>query len=599
MVSIAFCSSSSTLLSRPKRQASTSAVRNTTFCPPRHKLFQFYQTKIPIHVNRFVVCNVISSSNDLVTSVPGSITSTNEQKSIEEPFTRDIHTESLSLLEWPELSQHILRYATSDLGRLSLTNGKPSLLYIPSTQVESEKLLAQTREVYNLEYNLNRPLPISGVSNIIEITQLAAKGKLLSGKELLSISSTLFSALAVRKHLDALPNPDSFHALISLTADMRTCAEAAKEIRSHLDDFGDVEESADPELRSIRSETREVVSDIRLALNTLMSRHADSVQERLITSRYDRFVIPVKMTRKSDFRRAIVHDTSSSGGTAFIEPASVRPLNDRVRMLTVRERARVNAILRKLCEKYIAPNVDAIVQAARILGDLDAAVARARCSRSLQAVDVVFDNEKPLRLLGARHPLLVWKEMTKERALDDKEEERENYNTETGDQIDEKIRKFKLPLEPPWKKNVVPSSYELNEHVRCVCVTGPNTGGKTLSLKTLGVCVLMAKAGLFVPSTIPKVLSNDNQLVDDEESRRARIPFFDHVLADIGDDQSLVQSLSTFSGHVQRIKRIIAASTPQSLVLLDEIGSGTVSLILSNNNLKAIAFPSQCDVYPN
>lgn len=495
----------------------------------------------------------------------------------------DIQAESLVLLEWPQISAHVLHHASTQRGRAALCPTE-SGLYIGSTRTESERLLAETRELYHLEFTRGKPLSFSGVHDVSALVRLASKGKMLTGKNLISIAQTLYSARVIRKHIDAEVSAGAeLPILQSLVSTFRTWPEKEREIMRFIDEFGDVVDSADPQLRGIRQSLRDAFADIRMKLNDIMAKHADAIQDRVITQRFDRFVIPVKMSRKADFRKGIVHDASSSGSTAFIEPASVRPINDRLRELGAKEKARVNAILRKLSLDVVGPIAEDVCNLVEVLAQIDAAVARARCSKALDAVDVAFDDSKPLRLIGARHPLLAWKAMADSSVGSDADRvDAEKVNSELADFS--KSVGF-VSQEPMWKSIVVPSSYVLEEEVRCVCVTGPNTGGKTLSLKTLGVCVLMAKAGLFVPGKTESsavALAKENELetgVNDEpraEVETARIPFFDLVLADIGDDQSLVQSLSTFSGHIRRIKRILTKSTSKSLVLLDEIGSGTV-----------------------
>lgn len=486
------------------------------------------------------------------------------------PIAPDISTESQNLLQWPQLTAHVLNHASTPQGREFLAPSGASL-HIGSTRAESELLLAETRELHHLEFQRCKPLSFAGIHDVSDLVRFAAKGGVLKGKELVRVAGTLRGARAMRRQVDVVvADGAELPILKGLVSTFRTWPEVEGEIMCCLDETGDVLESADVELRGIRLGLKEGFAEVRAMLNQIMARQADAIQDRLITQRYDRFVIPVKVSRKGEFRRGVVHDFSSTGSTAYIEPAAVRPINDRLRTLAAQEKARVNAILRRLSVEVVAPATEDICSLATVLGQIDAAAARARCSMSLDAVDVVFDDSKPLKLLGARHPLLLWKAMAEVRRAGQVEDGRREER------------------DPAWKKMVVPSSYVLGEDVRCVCVTGPNTGGKTLSLKTLGTCVLMAKAGMFVPAKRPSSVATmaresgldieRDEQQELEDMKTARIPYFDSVLADIGDDQSLVQSLSTFSGHVQRIKRILAASTSKTLVLLDEIGSGTVSL---------------------
>lgn len=533
-----------------------------------------------------------------------------------DPSDVDARSESLILLEWPQISARVARYASTDIGRQHLLGDRKALL-VPEVQEESEQLLALTRDAYDLEYRLAKPLALTGIHDIAIDTRMAAKGKVLQGRELLSIAETLAAARNVRRHIEAAAAGEldvddrdsgpfgSAHArhanmedtesedmtdrlkvFQELVSAFRTWPDVESEIRRSINDFGAVEDSCDPKLAGLRQGIKEVSSTIRSQLAQIMAANPDAIQDRIVTSRYDRFVIPVKVSHKSVFRKGTVHDVSASGSTAFIEPDSVRKLNDKMRQLAAAENARVKVVLRRLSEEFVAQIADDAEHLTEVLAVIDAATARAKASHALGGVDVVFDNSQPLRIRGARHPLLSW------HAIDEVNSERAEQKSETKkDSEDEQ--------EASWKKRVVPSSYVLEPSVKCVCVTGPNTGGKTISLKTLGVVILMAKAGLFVPSDtaddrLVQLLNSDSekkrlrrvrpgkkdtatssvkQAADSQDS--LRMPYFDNVLADIGDDQSLVQSLSTFSGHIERIKRILARTTKNSVVLFDEIGSGT------------------------
>eukprot|EP00177_Eucheuma_denticulatum_P003030 GFKZ01005451.1.p1 GENE.GFKZ01005451.1~~GFKZ01005451.1.p1 ORF type:complete len:980 (-),score=152.46 GFKZ01005451.1:2475-5414(-) len=574
-----------------RRPRPTNIDTRTTFITPfipttalvSHVSHRIASSHKLVHLPAACLPTVTSATLPSSTSVPTQPDSNSvptQPDSESDPLSRDIQTESLVLLEWPQLSSHVLRHTSTPLGR-ELLNSSQFGLPIPSSRQESERLLSQTREIHYLEVTLQKPIPFAGVDDILSLVQLASKGKLLTGKELVSIAQTLAAARAVRRHIeaaatdggtDACPSVSQLPCLKAMVAPFRTWPEKELEIMRCLDDFGDVTEAADPELREVRLQLRQSLSDVRAKMQDLMARHSDAIQERVIMQRYDRFVLAVKMSRKGEFRRGIVHDASSTGSTAYIEPASVKPLNDRMRQLAAKEKARVNAVLKRLSSVVVAPILEDVTIIGKILAEMDIAAARARTSYELGAVDVVFDDDRPLKLLGARHPLLVWKAM-----------EEEKYGTEGNSRGSIDAGDHETSQEPSWEQSVVPSSYELDENVRCICVTGPNTGGKTLTLKTLGICVLMAKAGLFVPAKAPFAVSKlpgeldptSSSYTPQDSHSKARLPYFDGVLADIGDDQSLVQSLSTFSGHVMRIKRIMAMSTPRTLVLLDEIGSGT------------------------
>lgn len=483
-----------------------------------------------------------------------------------------IVNESLNLLEWNEMTSKVLQFAETDLGRSALLDKASNQLYIPETRPESEALLNQTREMRRLEQMLAQPLEFRPASDVTYVSNLASKGRVLTAVELLSIAQTLSVGRVVRKQIVSTEE-DVFPTLHAIVSPLKTVFAAEKEILRCIDEYAEIVESADDSLSNVRGGMRAATNEARAILSSLMTRNSDAIQDRLITTRYDRFVIPVKVSHKARFRSCVVHDTSTTGQTVYIEPSSVRPINDRLKQLVSKERAIIQAILQRLSHKVVAPVADDIVAVCRAIATLDAAAARAHASDSLRAVDVVFSRGATLDLPAARHPLLMWAATSSSKFSDKSDSDGCNSD------------------EPAWKRKVVPSTYAPPEGVRCVCVTGPNTGGKTLSLKTLGICALMAKAGLFIPAEVPLSLQNlfSGEASPNADEAHVTIPYFDKVLADIGDDQSLVQSLSTFSGHVRRIKRILTESTPQTLVLLDEIGSGTVRL--SNINLSNVEKP--------
>lgn len=465
------------------------------------------------------------------------MTATSTRKdSISEPLplpNRDATNEALELLEWRELSLLVAKLTRTDGGRALIEDG----LELGYDRTRSETLLGETREMFQLTHVLARDVPLGGARQVSGYALDASKGLVLTGHSLRSIASTLEAARSTRRLFESVDGEHaSFPLLLQHARAARTWPDVEAAIVNAIDEFGDVSDAAIPALAAVRNERREIVVAIRDALRALMDRHSDAIQERAITTRYNRFVILAKIGRKAVFRGAVVHDVSATGGTAYIEPREVRALNDRLRSAEAREKKIVQQVLRDLSFDHVAPIVDDIVELCKALAAIDAAGARAQVAAELNAVDVRFadvDKEMAVRLRGVRHPLLAWS------ANDDSD----------GD-------------------SVVPSDYIIPHGVRCVCITGPNTGGKTVALKTIGLAALMAKAGLFVLASPPEP-GNGDQVV---------LPYFDKVLVDIGDDQSLVQSLSTFSGHIQRIKRILNASTPQSLVLFDEIGSGTVGL---------------------
>ena len=410
-----------------------------------------------------------------------------------------IQSETLELLEWHRLCQHLSTFAATKLGVVAARQ-----LNIPDSQAESEQLLAQTKEVYELESRLVSGLSFEGIQDIGDSLERAALQGILTGGELLAIATTLAGTRNLRRVID---NQSDLPILTELVADLRTYPELEQEIHHCIDDRGQVTDRASPKLGEIRNSLRQVRSQIMEKLQRILQVKSNAVQEQLITQRSDRFVIPVKSTHK-DAIPGIVHDTSTSGATLYVEPNSVVPQGNQLRQLVKREQVEEEAIRRALSEKVAAVQPD-LEKLLAIATTLDLACAKSRYSYWMQANPPRFvnreDNET-ITLRQLRHPLLVWQ-----------------HHHEQG-----------YP--------VIPVDLIINPQIRVVTITGPNTGGKTVTLKTLGLAAIMAKVGLFIPAREP-----------------VEIPWFSQVLADIGDEQSLQQSLSTFSGHIRRISRILEA----------------------------------------
>ena len=488
-----------------------------------------------------------------------------------------IQAETLELLEWPRLCQHLATFAATKLGVAAALQ-----LEIPATPAQTAELLAQTQEAYQLESRLSGGLTFEGIQDIGTSVKRAELQGLLSGEELLAIATTLAGARQLRRIVDAQPDVPT---LKELAAGLRTYPELEQEIHRCIDDRAQVADRATPKLGTIRTQMRQLRDRIYQVLQGILQRQSNAVQEQVITQRNSRFVIPVKAPQK-DAIPGIVHDSSASGATLYVEPHSTVNLNNQMRQLLRQEQVEVEAVLRTLTGEVAAvkPDLDRLLAVVTIL---DLACAKARYSLWLEANSPKFievenreltpkngeelDGEKSetsqleiprlrsqITLRQLRHPLLVWQQQY-----------------EQG-----------FP--------VVPIDLTIQPHIRVVAITGPNTGGKTVTLKTLGLVALMAKAGMFVPAREP-----------------VELPWFDNILADIGDEQSLQQSLSTFSGHIRRIGRILEVlktageaeaegdsklpipdaqfpiphaqfpiphapcPIPKSLVLLDEVGAGT------------------------
>ncbi|MBD2692446.1 endonuclease MutS2 [Anabaena catenula] len=460
-----------------------------------------------------------------------------------------IQSETLELLEWQRLCQHLSTFAATKLGAIVSRN-----LPIPETQTESQQLLAQTKEVYQLESHLSPGLSFEGIQDIGDSLERAELQGILSGEELLAIATTLAGTRNLRRVID---NQDNLPILTELVSELRTYPELEQEIHRCIDERAQVTDRASQKMGEIRIDLRRIRSQITQKLQNIIQAKSGAVQEQLITQRGDRFVIPVKAPQK-DAIPGIVHDTSTSGATLYIEPHSVVPMGNQLRQTIRKEQTEEESIRRTLTEQVAAVKPD-LERLLAIVTTLDLATAKSRYSFWIGANPPRFinrDEQEIITLRQLRHPLLVW------------QQQHEQGNP------------------------VVPVDLLISPNIRVVTITGPNTGGKTVTLKTLGLAALMAKVGLFVPAREP-----------------VEMPWFDKVLADIGDEQSLQQSLSTFSGHIRRISRILNAlgsqesgeeaggreqgaggddfsqlpitnhklpiTNYQSLVLLDEVGAGT------------------------
>jgi DNA mismatch repair protein MutS2 len=340
---------------------------------------------------------------------------------------------------------------------------------------------------------------------------------------LLDLALTLAAARRLRRQIE---DPELRPCTSALVAELRTLPELEQRLRFCLEDGGRVADRASAPLEAVRRQLQAVRGERRERLQELLRRYAPLLQDTIIASRSERPVLAVKAGAAAQVA-GLVHDSSASGSTVFIEPQAVIPLGNRIRDLEGQERQLEQAVLHQL-STLVADQAEALGQLHAVLVQLDAALARARYSAWIGAVrpELSDDPNGRFELRELRHPLLLWQQR----------------------------RQGGQP--------VVPVTITVSEQLRVVAITGPNTGGKTVTLKSLGLAALMARAGLFLPC-----------------SGTPRLPWCSLVLADIGDEQSLQQSLSTFSGHIRRIARILEAlAQPRvgaSLVLLDEVGAGT------------------------
>ncbi|MEY4354617.1 MAG: hypothetical protein RLZZ609_2858 [Cyanobacteriota bacterium] len=439
-----------------------------------------------------------------------------------------IQAEALELLEWPRLCGQVASFAATAAGKRHC-----QALPLGGSAAESQELLAETSELLALDGLLEGGLTFQGVADLGHTVALCAKGGTAGGEDLLAVATTLAAARRLRRQID---EPVLRPVTTALVDDLRTFPELEQRLQFCLEEGGRVADRANPALQGLRRQLAGVRAERRERLQELLRRWAPSLQDTVIAERNGRPVLAVKAAAASQLA-GLVHDSSASGSTVFLEPQSVIPLGNRIRELEGQERELELAVLAEL-SALVGEQAEALHHLQTVLLRLEAALARARYGAWLGAVrpELATDPLAPWTLESLRHPLLLWQERRDE------------------------------------GQPVVPVSVRVAEPVRVVAITGPNTGGKTVTLKAVGLAALMARAGLFLPC-----------------SGSPRLPWCARVLADIGDEQSLQQNLSTFSGHIRRIARILEALAREqgsqevflspapgaSLVLLDEVGAGT------------------------
>ncbi|MEQ1822411.1 MAG: endonuclease MutS2 [Fimbriimonadaceae bacterium] len=374
---------------------------------------------------------------------------------------------------------------------------------------EVVELLAETDEAYQCLAN-DSPPSLATCRDLRDALKRAEKNGSLGGLELIQIADAMFAMRNARRFLD--PKKQSYARLWAHAEIFPDIQRLESKLFDTLDSSGDVRETASPKLASLRAKRRGTQSRLLERIQAHTNRNRELLSDPIYTVRDGRYVIPVK----SEYRgriKGIVHDTSASGQTVYIEPDDVLQLGNQIREIEAAEREECAAILRALSAQVGAHALE-IAAGLRAASKLDLIFAKARLAFDQKAFKPEFLKTAGIEFEGARHPLLD-------------------------------------------ENQVVPIDMSLGVSSRGLLITGPNTGGKTVAMKTVGLFVLMAQSGLFLPA------------------RMVRIGTFSQVWADIGDEQSLQQSLSTFSAHLRNISQAVKGLQKGALVLLDEIGAGT------------------------
>jgi len=414
------------------------------------------------------------------------------------------------LLEFDKIVKRLRELCGSEPGKVLAETLKPTsdprvILQWQQETSEASSLLIQLGQVH-----------MGPVHDLKEMLQLAAVGSYLYPGQLLQVADTLRTARTIRKTIQTAQGDGEKYPFLGGMAESLTILKDVEEIiENAIANEEEVSDNASPELRKIRRAIDQANADIRKKLDQIIhsSENQKYLQEALVTIRQDRFVVPVKAEHKHSIK-GLVHDQSGSGATLYIEPMVVVELNNRLRELKLQERDEIIRILTEITA-HVGAHADAIRANLELLAQIDFSIAKGRLSNHMKGVEPILNEKGFIRIRNGRHPLL-------------------------------KVQ------------TVVPTNLWLGETFHTLLITGPNTGGKTVTLKTTGLLCLMFQSGLHIPADSGTTL-----------------PIFDEIFADIGDEQSIEQSLSTFSSHMTNIVDILARVSTNCLVLLDELGAGT------------------------
>jgi len=414
------------------------------------------------------------------------------------------------ILEFDKMKDQLIQFASSSLGKQRVKELMPSfdMVYIKDAQ---ERTFEGAKVI-----RLKGQAPLGGLRDIRLAIKRAEIGGLLNEMELLDISSTLYGSRRFKSFIERMVEDDvGLTILPQLAGEVAILTSLEEEINQAIDENGGVLDSASGALRSIRQQIRSHESGIRSKLESITRSTSGRkmLSDAIITIRNDRYVIPVKAEYRGHFG-GMVHDQSASGATLFVEPEAVMQINNQLREARMKEKQEIQRILQEL-SALVSEYVEELSTIVEIMTEVDFIFAKALYSQSIKGSQPNLNDEGLIKMKKARHPLIPQEE-------------------------------------------IVPIDVELGGDFSSLVITGPNTGGKTVTLKTVGLLTLMTQSGLHIPC--------------DEGSTAA---VFQKIFADIGDEQSIEQSLSTFSSHMTNIVKIMDEVDFQSLVLFDELGAGT------------------------
>ncbi len=439
-----------------------------------------------------------------------------------------MHTGALRALEWDQIVDVVRGFALTPLGAARLAELAPQ-----SDPHRAAQLLTATAEGVkyldaNPAFSLNAPADLDTV-----LAALAVEGRALDPLRLLAfaefLDSLALTCAAIRRVSGTFPT------LKALAENCGSFKVQIGEVRSKIDPSGEVNDNASPELSRLRTQLRKQRSRLRSTLESYLRGKDTSryLQDQVVSDRDGRYVLVVKAEHRASIP-GIIHGSSGSGASLYLEPLSTVEINNEIVALEQQEREEVHRILRYLTDAFRLKPIE-LRQAVDAATELDVIQAKVRFAQLVSGIAPVLSTDGRLELRGARHPLLIPGVIARQLADDETRRER-------GD----------APA-----KNPVPVDVLVIPPTTVLLITGPNTGGKTVALKTAGLLALMAQAGLFVPAA------------------DARLPVFRSIFADIGDEQSIAANLSTFSWHITNIASMDRSLAMPALVLLDELGAGT------------------------
>lgn len=422
---------------------------------------------------------------------------------------------SLEVLEYKKIIKMTAEKAATKIGKEIVENLEP----VNNKDYIKERL-AEVTALKSMINEFSTP-PFGGVRDIRETLKKAAKGSVLSTEAITNVRTTLRGVDELKRYLDSIKSDldpriieREYQIIYDLTKDLQSRPGLAREIDRCIDEYGEVADDASAKLKSLRGKMDSIENSIRDKLDSIIkSKHyQDMLQESIVTRRENRYVVPVKQEQRNNFD-GIVHGQSASGLTLFMEPMAVVRLNNELREVKAKESAEIQRILQMLSSK-IAQNEEIIKTDLMIISRLDSISAAAKFSLDFDCNAPEINEKGVIDLNQARHPLL--------------------------------------------KEDPVPIDLHLGNDISTLVITGPNTGGKTVALKTVGLLTLMTQSGLHIPA-----------------AANSTVAVFKKIFADIGDEQSIEQNLSTFSSHIHRIREFLAESDSSTLVLMDELGVGT------------------------